>query len=426
MAKGRQKHREPKPAPAGPAPAPPGPSRWRRARRFVLPSATALAALALGASLYTWLAAPAPPAVSFGDADPAVVRAIEEARAEVWWRPRAAAAWGRLGQVLSAHAYKAEANRCFAQAERLDADDPRWPYLQGLSLQSDDPGAALDHLRRAVARCDREPDAPRLLLGELCLQQGQLDEADEHFQHILRHDPANARAHLGLGRLALARGRPRDAVAHLQRSAPGRLTQKASAVLLAQAHHQLGDKEAAAGARGRAVELPNDPPWPDPFLEEVQALRAGKQARLARLHTLQRQGRRDEALALARQLEYEYPDLYWLVEGREQRARGDLPAAARALAKAAELAPESVDAHFDLGQVRLEQGDYAAAAASFRRVTELEPSYGPAHLRLGRCLRQQGDAAAALRALQTAVRYMPHDAEARRELDEVSRRAPEK
>jgi tetratricopeptide (TPR) repeat protein len=267
-----------------------------------------------------------------------------------------------------------------------------------------------------VALCGGTPDAPRLVLAEVCLQQRRLDEAERHFREVLAKDTANARAHLGLGRLAVERGHPRDALAHLERSASDRLTQKASRVLLAQAHQQLGDAAAAGRERALALDLPGDPPWPDPFQEEVLDLMIGKQARLSRLQTLHRQGRAAEARELARQLEKDYPDVYWLVEGRGLMARGDFAAAEHALRKAVELAPDSVDARFDLGGVLFELRKYPAAADSFRKVTELEPGHGPAYLRLGRCLTGQGDRAGALGAFQAAVRYMPQHAEARREL----------
>src|SRR5205823_13551627 len=140
---------------------------------------------------------------------------------------------------------------------------------------------------------------------------------------------------------------------------------KAARALLARAYQQFGDAAAAGREQQRALDLPGDPPWPDPFQEEVLSLMIGKQARLSRLQTLHRQGRDAEALALARQLEKDYPDVYWLVEGRGQKERGDLAAAERALRKAVDLAPDSVEAQFDLGTVLLEQRNHPAAADCF-------------------------------------------------------------
>ena len=53
----------------------------------------------------------------------AIVAALAQARAAVQESPRSAAAWGRLGMVLAAHDFRAEANACLAQAERLDPLD---------------------------------------------------------------------------------------------------------------------------------------------------------------------------------------------------------------------------------------------------------------------------------------------------------------
>src|SRR5262245_23756992 len=107
--------------------------------------------LAVGAILITgvaaWLvlrpAGPAPPAVDLVGADPAIAAAVEVAQADVRAKPRSAAAWGRLGQVLRAHNFGDAANVCFARAEQLDPTEPRWPYLQGATLALTDRDAAI-------------------------------------------------------------------------------------------------------------------------------------------------------------------------------------------------------------------------------------------------------------------------------------------
>jgi tetratricopeptide (TPR) repeat protein len=407
MTKIRHKFGEPKSRPTQ--------TKQRRVPNIVLIFAT-LAMLALGWFMWYWSTAPAPPSASFAEVDPAVAAAIEAARRQVWWRPHSAAAWGRLGQLLRAHSYESESNICFAQAEQLDPKDPRWPYLQGSGKQLNDPPAAVRHLQRAVALCGHVPDGPELCLAEVCLQQGFAEDAEQHFRHILQHDPDNARAHLGLGRLACERGNLTDGLAHLNRSASSKWTQRAAAILLAQAYYQLGDATAANRERDRAADLPADLPWPDPFLEEVRSLTVGKQYRLARLKALNQQGRAGEVRSLAATLEDDYPDVFWLEEGREQMDKGNLPAAEQALHKALQLAPNSVDAHFDLGTVLFKQENYRAAAESFRRVTELQPDYGPAYESLGRCSIMQGNRQEALGAFRLAVQYMPQNAEVQREL----------
>lgn len=386
------------------------------ARHRALCAAIFICAVTVAAAGIGWYTAPMPPAVSFVETDPAIVGVIEDARWNVLWSPRSAAAWGRLGQVLRAHNYLSEAHLCLAHAERFDSKDPRWPYLQGVDVLASDHEAAIRHLQRAVALCGCVPDAPELCLAELCLQQGRLDDAEHHFQHVLQHAPDNPRAHLGLGRLASERGNLKDGIAHLSRSAARKLTQKASVVLLAQTYHQLGDLAAASRERTRAAGFPNDPPWPDPFIEEVEALRVGKHFRLARLESLHKRGRRAEARPVAAGLEEDYPDIYWLVEGRHQMKDGQWAAAERALRTAARLDPDSVDAHFDLGMVLLKQKNALAAVDCFQRVIQIEPTYGPAYQRLADCWKTQGRRPEAIQVLQTAASYMPLNAEIHREL----------
>src|SRR5204862_4645185 len=208
MSKKRGPRPTPKTRPAPPASRPStppaGPGR-RRVRTAVLVGVLAVAAPGLGWFAWGWATAPAPPAVSYADVDPAVAGAIEAARRQVWWTPHSAAAWGRLGMLLRAHGVRPEANRCFARAEQLAPDDPRWPYLQGYALRLDDPEAAARHLQRAVALCGTTPDGPALTLAEVSARQGRLDDAEAQFRRVLENNPDNARAHLGLGRLALER-----------------------------------------------------------------------------------------------------------------------------------------------------------------------------------------------------------------------------
>jgi tetratricopeptide (TPR) repeat protein len=389
----------------------------RRRRPIVVPICAAVVVVLIGSwCLWLWYSAPAPPVVSLQEADPAVADVLDAARQEVWWYPYRAAVWARLGQLLLAHGYRAESNRCFAQAERLDPHDARWPYLQGSSVRLDDPEAAIRHLQRAVALCGGVPDATELCLAEVCLEQNHLDEAELHFRHVLQNHARNARAFLGLGRLTYERGDLRQALAYLDHSASSKFTQKASCITRAQIYYLLGDETAAKREQAEAASMPEDPPWPDPFLEEALALVVGKQAGLARLQMLNRQGRVAEARALAHRLEDQYPDIYWLVEGREQMDKGDLAAAEKALREAVRLAPDSVDVNLDLGTVLFRQKNYGAAAECFQKVTELEPGYGPAYRNLGECRRLQGNRAAAINAFRAALKYTPHNAEAHRDL----------
>src|SRR5437870_2248860 len=83
---------------------------------------------------------------------------------------------------------------------------------------------AVGHLQRRGTLCGSVPDGPELCLAELYLQQDRLGDAEAHFRHVLEQDADNARAHLGLGRLAYERGNLQDALSHLNRCAANKRT----------------------------------------------------------------------------------------------------------------------------------------------------------------------------------------------------------
>src|SRR5207248_1425734 len=116
----------------------PPPSSFRRRRLLAV---LALLVLLAAGGGYLWLRprSPEPPRPALADADPAVVEAIDAARTEVRAAPRSAAAWGKLGMLLLAHGYAADAGVCFTRAEALGPNEARWPNLHAVALQ-DDPG----------------------------------------------------------------------------------------------------------------------------------------------------------------------------------------------------------------------------------------------------------------------------------------------
>src|SRR5947207_1883591 len=95
-----------------------------------------LAAAVLGGALLFWLWPRPEPLLNLdlSGAEADVREAIDQARAAVAKRPRSAAEWGRLGQVLLAHGYDNEAMAVLERAGRLDPAEPRWPYLRARRL----------------------------------------------------------------------------------------------------------------------------------------------------------------------------------------------------------------------------------------------------------------------------------------------------
>jgi tetratricopeptide (TPR) repeat protein len=397
---------------------------WRR-RSFWLVLLLSLAAFG-GTGGWLWhryrSPPPAPPTLDLDDVDPAVAVAINKRRQQVLDNPRSAPAWGKLGEVLTAFHYWKEGIVCFAQAEQLDPNEPRWPYHQGvLQLLLYNPNDAIPRLRRAVELCGNSNLAARLRLSEGLLSLGRLEEAEEGFRFLLERDPTNARVQLGLGRLALQRRQWQQAQSHLETAASDRHSAREAAIALAELHQRRGDGDAAEKWRGRAERLPPDTPWPDPFIEEILQLQAGKRFRLDEAEQLLQHGRVAEAITQLYELVKDYPDFTkaWFSLGRALLKAGDSPAAERVMGKVVELAPRYAEAHNDLGVARLRQGKWKEAAAAFNTAIDLKPDFALAYVNLGHSLLPQKDQKGALSAFRSAVHYRPNDPAVHIELAEL-------
>jgi tetratricopeptide (TPR) repeat protein len=398
----------------------------RAASYHLLIALAILSVAAVGGGIGVWWLwprepTPEPPAVDLAGVDPAIAAAVEVGRTKVRQSPRSADAWGQLGMILAAHDFAAAALACFAEAERLDRQEPRWLHYQGVALSLSDPAAALPKLRRAVALCGDDPIAPRLLLADVLLGQGRFDEAAGHYRHLLERNPRNAWAHLGLARVAVAEDRPQDSLDDLHQAAASQYCSKAAHTLLAQVQRRLGNTAAATAELRRAADLPDDPPWPDPFVEAIEELQIGENASLKRAARLINQNRIAEGVRLLRQTTRDYPQSYgvWLMLGQGLLKGQDLADAEQALRQAVRLAPTPVDAQYYLGATLLERGETRAATDCFREVVRLKPDHALAHYQLGHCLVLLEDRAGAIGAFRDALRARPDFADAHANLGKL-------
>jgi tetratricopeptide (TPR) repeat protein len=355
------------------------------------------------------------------DADPQVAAAIKSAYDKVLQQPADGRAWGRLGMVLRAHDFATEANRAFEQAERLDPSEPRWPYLRGRTLVLNNPADGIAALERAAECCGDDPLAPRLRLVEALLENGRLDEASVHLDTVLRIDPANRRAGLDRGRLALQREQWQTALKHLERCLDDVRTRRVTRQLRATIWNQLHEPERAREEQQQASRLPQDEPWHDLFVEEVLALQTGLQNSLRQAGSLVSYRRHAEAIRLLEQTVREYPQstAAWLQLADTWQQVKRLDRAEAAFREATRADANSVDAWFGLGYVQAERGRSQDAADSFRRAIHLKADHAMAHFHLGVRLKELGDEAGAADAFRTALRCRPDYAQARSALREL-------
>jgi tetratricopeptide (TPR) repeat protein len=389
-------------------------SRRRGRLRLLMISGVVLAVAAAG--WYGWRrwTAPSPPEVVLLDVDPVLVRAVEEARQQVGQEPYSAAAWGNLGKILRGADLYGPAAVCFAQAERLQPEEPRWPYLQGESLRMREPAAAVEHLRRAVAVWERQGGTPligRLQLAEALLDVGRFDEAEAQLARGLEADPNDAELWLARGQVAWARDDPqalKASRAYLQRCCKSPQTRRRACTLLAAVCRRLKDSTAAEDFRSQAAALPEDVGRVDPYVHECLQMVSGRQQRFRQIEALEKRHRFGEAIVLLRQLAAASPDAAiqtWL--GRLLAQAGDLKGAEQALRQALEDAPESVQANYALSKVLLGREDFRGAAEAARRVLGQKPDHGLSHVLLGRALKALGPPGEAIAEFRRAVECSP-------------------
>src|SRR5262245_16461769 len=77
-----------------------------------------------------------------------------------------------------------------------------------------------DEIDKAEALLDQQPASPATTAyrGEIAYRRGDFSAADRLYREALRLDDKTARAHFGLGKLALARLQNKQAVASLKRA----------------------------------------------------------------------------------------------------------------------------------------------------------------------------------------------------------------
>jgi tetratricopeptide (TPR) repeat protein len=377
-------------------------------------------AAAAGLGWYGWrrYAAPVPPEIERAGLDPELAQAIEAARQQVRQDPYSAARWGDLGKLLRGALLLPEAAKCFAQAERLDGKDPRWPYLQGEALRLLDVGAAVVPLERAAALSQHgDSVAPDLRLAEALLAVGRDDEAEKHLRHALEIEPDDPSVHYNLGVLALARDHLPESLERLKRCQHSPFTRQKACSQLAAIYKRMRDSVQAEKYSRKADASPPDRSWVDPYLTE--ALTVGRPARFRMVEQLETAHQYREAAERLTELIRDGPEYRAYVGlGQNLGKMGDYAGADRALRSAIELEPEHFKAHYELSRLSVVRGKHERSkarfeegAASARRAIARRPDYAMARVTLGLCLRELGERKQAIETFRQATQLGPDLAE---------------
>lgn len=340
------------------------------------------------------------------------IRALHAESADA---PEVAASVGELGrlyhglQLLQPEAlYLLEnALACYREAQRIDPDDRRWPYLEAFALDARGDLEPAARKYRAVLESPPNRVTVLLRLADVEHRLGRPAAAEALWREALALDPRQPAAHYGLGRLALAGGEAAAAAAALERAvelapAAGRVHHA-----LALARRDLGDSDRAGFHLERANETP--PPIDDPLVQGLAVLPSGSRATLQRGLLAVRAGALDDAVRLLERATEEDPAnlaahrnlaLALIDAGRPEQAIAALQALAR-------LDPADAWTQLELGRLFAARGRFDRSLAHLERAVELAPRHKQARVELGLALARSGRPREALRQFETALDIDP-------------------
>lgn len=297
------------------------------------------------------------------------------------------AAYGRMGILLAAAEQLDAAEPAYANAQRLQPNDFRWPYYLGQLYRIKGPVTSADAAFERALQLKPNDVAATIWLGEVRLTQGRIDEAAPLFDKVLQQQPQLVPALFGAGRIALERKQFTQAVKLLEQCLVLDPRGTAAHYPLGMAYRGLGNAELAQAHIAQQGDVRIQPV--DPLMTAL-----------------------DEVL--------ESPRAYDLRGGRALET-GDWPTAAAQFKKGLELNPSDPVIRLRLGTALFQMGDAPGAQEQFERVLESSPTYARAHYSLGILALAGGRFSEAKERLTNAVKYGPDDPSARLALAGVLR-----
>jgi len=289
---------------------------------------------------------------------------------------------GELGRLFHAFRLLDGAQICYEEAQRLDGNAWRWPYLLGYLHQT---RGDLDRAARGFAAAiELKGDFPPALhrWAEVELSRGDLREAEALWRRAVSERADFAAALYGLGQVALNRGNPTAAVELLERALRIEPSASRGHHTLGLAYRDLGETEEATehlrqgGGVGFSVT--------DALVDEIPSLPSGSHR--------------------------------WVRRGLTAVQMGDLERATESFRKAIELDPSNRAALHNLALALSDAGQHAEAAEAYRRLIALDPSDSSAHSALGDLAAVQGRLEEAVGHLRRAVQLAPDFKQARYQL----------
>jgi len=323
------------------------------------------------------------PQADLVDAEPEIVQAVEQARADVARDPHSAKTWAALGDWYYTLEWYDEAAACYVAAEGIEPKEFLWPYAVGHSLsgKADLVGAAAA-FERAVALNERYA-AAHVILADVLVQLGRTEEARRHYLLAGRLDPTLSHASLGAGQVELSAGRYDEALSYLNEALRRDPRHAEVHQALAQVYLALGDGEMARYHAEVTRTLPKATRLPDPLSTRILQP-AGSLAMVEMGASLMREGRLDEAEERLREAVRADPRHRgaWVRLGELLTRQGRFAEATQALQEAVRMNAADIYSRELLAEALEGQGLRQEAASQLRIVLDIDPGRPGAARRL--------------------------------------------
>lgn len=305
-------------------------------------------------------------------------------------RDELALAFGRLGALYQAHNIYAPAQPSYLNAETLDPESFRWPYLLGyLGQQTGQPELARDALRRCLIHSPENQPA-RLRLAQTLVEMNDFDQARRLLETPFQDPGMKAAVLFERGKIAMGEHDYEGAAALFESALEAQPLANRIHYPLALAYRSLGD---VGRARSHFAQYGNGKPdFPDPEVEQLDQLMRGGHTQLNRGVVAVQKGNYEVAVAaFAEALEREPDNVNLRVSlARSLYLAGDRGTAEAQLAEALRRDPDHVLASFITGVLLQSQGEDERAMARYQTVLTRQPDHAGAHHFAGHLLMKQG------------------------------------
>lgn len=250
-------------------------------------------------------------------------------------------------------------------------------------------------------------------LGGVLIEQGQADEAREHFARVIELSPLNFLGYYGMGDVYLLEGNTEKAIELYSRVLDLKPDHPLARYKRGAALIDLGRLDEAVEDLQTGIDMHPE----NPMLHEELS------------RALDRMGRtREAAVHHSLALKYGGPEVAeGLSKGRRgqiNRARalvteGQLEQAAEIYLRVLRDDPRSVEAHNNLANIRARQGRYEEAVRQFQEAIKLQPGNASIHFNLAHAYLRQGKKGEALEHFERAVDLDPDLEQAREEVSKL-------